>query len=146
MKIKSTTQKIFTINSTLKDLNFDKKLIVKNIGLSKFFIGKFDTESDDLIDEIILIYKPATISKLKYLYHVKKVGANLSFYHFCYSKLNLYQHLFLSLKLRFIPWILKMKNLFKIIMIMIALTNIYFVYNQLKNQNNIQKVEIVNKK
>lgn len=151
MKIKATKNKIFTINSTLKNVDFTDTIVLDRPSKSfiwsnfyKYSLGKFESESDDRIDEILLKYKPETISKLRYLYHIKRIGGGLRFSHLGYAKLNFYQHIIISTSNRILPWLCKFKNILKLISILTAFATIIIGYKQLDISDKIQKIEIVN--
>jgi len=151
MKIKATSNSIFTINSSLKEVSFTENIILKKptkwlYPFYRYSLGKFETENDDKIDEITLEYKPSTIHKLKYLYHIKRVGGGLKFTHMGYTKLNFWQHLCVMLSNRLLPWISKFNNLLKIITITTAIATSIIGYKQIELSNKVQKIEIINTK
>jgi len=151
MKIKSTSNSIFTINSSLKEVSFTENIILKKPTkwLYPFYgysLGKFETENDDKIDEITLEYKPSTIHKLKYLYHIKRVGGGLKFTHMGYAKLNFWQHFVVMFSNRLLPWLSKFNNLLKIITIITAISTSIIGYKQIELSNKVQKIEIINTK
>lgn len=151
MKIKATSNSIFTINSSLKEVSFTENIILKKptkwlYPFYRYSLGKFETENDDRIDEITLEYKPSTIHKLKYLYHIKRVGGGLKFTHMGYSKLNFWQHFVVMLSNRLLPWLSKFNNLLKIITITTAIATSMIGYKQIELSNKVQKIEIINTK
>ena len=151
MKIKATSNSIFTINSSLKEVSFTENIILKKptkwlYPFYRYSLGKFETENDDRIDEITLEYKPSTIHKLKYLYHVKRIGGGLKFTHMGYTKLNFWQHFLVMFSNRLLPCISKFNNLLKIITITTAIATSIIGYKQIELSNKIQKIEIINTK
>jgi len=151
MKIKATSNSIFTINSSLKEVSFTENIILKKPAkwlypFYRYSLGKFETENDDKIDEITLEYKPSTIHRLKYLYHIKRIGGGLKFTHMGYTKLNFWQHIFVMISNRLLPWISKFKNIMKILTIITAITTCYIGYKQIELSNKVQKIEIINTK
>lgn len=151
MKIKSTSNSIFTINSSLKEVSFTENIILKKptkwlYPFYRYSLGKFETENDDKIDEITLEYKTSTIHILKYLYHIKRIGGGLKFTHMGYAKLNFWQHIFVMLSNRLLPWLSKFNNLLKIITITMAIATSIIGYKQIELSNKVQKIEIINTK
>lgn len=151
MKIKATSNSIFTINSSLKEVSFTENIILKKptkwlYPFYRYSLGKFETENDDRIDEVTLEYKPSTIHKLKYLYHIKRVGGGLKFTHMGYAKLNFWQHLVVMFSNRLLPWISKFNNLLKIITIITAVATFIIGYKQIELSDKVQKIEIINTK
>lgn len=151
MKIKATSNSIFTINSSLKEISFTENIILKKptkwlYPFYRYSLGKFETENDDKIDEITLEYKPSTIHRLKYLYHIKRIGGGLKFTHMGYTKLNFWQHLCVMFSNRLLPWISKFKNIMKMLTIITAITTCYIGYKQIELSNKVQKIEIINTK
>lgn len=149
MKIKATSDLIFTFNISLKDEGkFSKNIILlKNNKLypfCRYSLAKFEDENDIKIDEIILEYKPSTIQKLKYLYHVKRIGGGLKFIHMGYAKLNFWQHINIEYSNQLLPWLSKINNLIKIITIITAIVTCIIGYKQIEISNKIQKIEIIN--
>jgi hypothetical protein len=112
----------------------------------RYSLGKFETENDDRIDEITLEYKPSTIHKLKYLYHIKRIGGGLKFTHMGYAKLNFWQHFVVMFSNRLLPWLSKFNNLLKIITITTAIATSIIGYKQIELSNKVQKIEIINTK
>lgn len=151
MKIKATSNFIFTINSSLKEVSFTENIILKKptkwlYPFYRYSLGKFETENDDRIDEITLEYKPSTIHKLKYLYHVKRIGGGLKFTHMGYTKLIFWQHFLVMFSNRLLPWLSKFNNLLKIITITTAIATSIIGYKQIELSNKVQKIEIINTK
>ncbi len=151
MKIKATSNSIFTINSSLKEVSFTEDIILKKPSkwlylFYRYSLGKFGNENDDKIDEITLEYKPSTIHKLKYLYHIKRVGGGLKFTHMGYAKLSFLQHLCVMFSNRLLPWISKFNNLLKMITIITAIATSIIGYKQIELSNKVQKIEIINTK
>jgi hypothetical protein len=93
-----------------------------------------------------LEYKPSTIHKLKYLYHIKRVGGGLKFTHMGYIKLNFWQHFVVMFSNRLLPWLSKFNNLLKIITITTAIATSIIGYKQIELSNKVQKIEIINTK
>ncbi len=146
MKVKSTSEAIFTLNKSLKEFSFLENLILKRPNLfSKYSLGKFENEDNNSFDEIVMVYKPSTINNLKYLYHVRRIGAGLKFYHMGYVKLNFYQHFQIRLLDSFL-WFSKIDNLIKLLTMITAITTCLIGYRQIEQQNKIQKIEIINNK
>ena len=142
MLIKGTLDRIFTLNTTLKDIKFDTNIFIEKNGiLSRYSLGG---ENADNIDEIDMIYKPNTIKNLKYIYHVKKIGGGLRYEHLAYTKLTLLQHIQISFFNRFLPWILKVKTLFRILTIVLAIMTILIGREQIKMSKKIQQIEVIN--
>ena len=54
-----------------------------------------------------------------------KINRGLKFSHMGYAKLNLWQHLEISLTNRFLPWLFKTETLFKILTIILAIATIF---------------------
>lgn len=151
MKIKATSNSIFTINSSLKEVSFTENIILKKptkwlCPFYRYSLGKFESENDDRIYEITLEYKPSTIHKLKYLYHVKRIGGGLKFTHMGYTKLNFWQHFVVMFSNRLLPWLSKFNNLLKIITITTAIATSIIGYKQIELSNKVQKIEIINTK
>lgn len=149
MIIKSTKEFIFTKNKTLKNVNFDKKVIINKptkwlYPFYSYSLGKFEFECDDEIDEIRLTYQPSTINKLKYLYRVDKIGPALEFKYMCYAKLSIIQHIKVQYSNKLLIWLSKPQNIFNISTLIIAIATLAIGLKQIKLSDKIQKIEIVN--
>lgn len=127
MKIKAYSESIFTINTSLD--KFDKNIILKKSSF-KYSLGKY--EDEDKLDTINIEYCPYTISKLKYLYHIKKIGAGMVYEHLGYAKLTLSQHLILLFTNRLIPWVLNLENMLKIVTLIALFTSSLIGYKQIE--------------
>jgi hypothetical protein len=115
MKLKATQKRIFTLNESLKELDFDKYVEVKiNSICNRIFIGKISNEKSEF-EHIQITYKPESIDKLKYLYHIKILGAGLQYKHLAYVKATFFQHIQIWFVNRFIKFITNFENIFKIL-------------------------------
>jgi hypothetical protein len=138
MKLKGTSKTIFTINTTLDDINFDEDIILEK----PIYFGKYSTGAikGDKIDEVKIKFKKNVVPKLKYLYHIKKIGGGLKYSHMAYVRLNILQHIAITFFNRFIPWIKKLKNLIKILTIITSIATIYLLF---KNDKGFQNIKII---
>lgn len=115
MKLKATQRLIFTLNESLKEFEFDKCVEIKISSIfNGIFLGKICNENHEF-EHIQIIYKPGTIDKLKYLYHIKILGAGLQYKHLAYVKATFFQHVQIWFINRFIKFITNFENIFKIL-------------------------------
>ena len=147
MKLKATTDFIFTFNKSLKELEFNKKVKIKRSSFFKTFnLGKLDN-SEDEFENIKITYKPATIRKLKYVYHIQTLGPGLKFIHLAYVRANYYQHFMIKFINFFLGnFLFKFENIFKILIVTsLVITHFNTCNSSFLNKSNKCVVDI-NKK
>ena len=142
MVINSTKNKIFTLNTSLRDVIFNDKIILYKNNKFKFFnlfnryrLGKFVNEQNNKIDNVEIEYKSCAIYELKYLYHIKRLKVGNSYEHMGYAKLNMKQHFMIQYSNYFLKWINNFENLFKFFTICSFIFMGYIGYMQNKKNN-----------
>lgn len=113
MKLKATKKLIFKLNETLKETSFDEEVEILIRSLNGVFLGRETPKQE--FEHVQITYKPESIDKLKYLYHIKILGAGLQYKHLAYVKATFFQHIQIWFVNRFIKFITNFENIFKIL-------------------------------
>ena len=112
MKLKATKKLIFKLNETLKETSFDEEVEILIRPLNGVFLGRETPKQE--FEHVQITYKPESIDKLKYLYHIKILGAGLQYKHLAYVKATFFQHIQIWFVNRFIKFITNFENILKI--------------------------------